>query len=597
MGKIVSLLISIAVILSACSDAAEDANNNDNGPPRVIQAPAYGDPIQSDQDIRIVFNKSMKTDSLNLAGDISASGFTENWQQTTVLNDTLVITPNANWLTGTQRTITINATDLLDQALNELTLQLHVVDSILYVSNSGNDMDNDGSQDLPYATIRHALTAGPTSGTTAILVAAGRYEQDTSQSPIVFIDMATGYSLYGGYNPDNWNQRDPKQWQSHLIDIATSGGALKRVIYIDRSIDSNTVIDGFRITGASQPASGSNAIIMFGGSPIIQNNIIHGGSGTGNSSGLHITDNATPIIRNNVINGGGFPNSTSRGLYLLNRSNSVVENNSIYGGTGRTVYGIHAFGASATIRNNKINGGHTENFLNPGETAWGVYAQSASVNLLQFVEITNNIISAGQSETTYGLLVRTSDVIVRNNTISSGEASGESVIFRNLNDGAVDIENNILIATTGSPKVCLDAVLSDLLVRSLRNNSITGCDHFIRLPAATVDQGNCPNDITKDCYNTIDDTNNATLVTGDVANTAIGNINVAPVFVSAGGTDNDVTTLINNDWSLADNNPCSISEGGLNGVAEGWNFDMDFNGVVRSIPWSMGAYENDTCTP
>jgi hypothetical protein len=45
------------------------------------------------------------------------------------------------------------------------------------------------------------------------------------------------------------------------------------------------------------------------------------------------------------------------------------------------------------------------------------------------------------------------------------------------------------------------------------------------------------------------------------------------------------------DWRLTASSPVSVTEGGLDGAAQGWDFTVDADGVTRSIPWSIGAYE------
>ncbi|MGL1935054.1 MAG: right-handed parallel beta-helix repeat-containing protein [Fibrobacterales bacterium] len=62
-----------------------------------------------------------------------------------------------------------------------------------------------------------------------------------------------------------------------------------------------------------------------------------------------------------------------------------------------------------------------------------------------------------------------------------------------------------------------------------------------------------------------------------------------PYFVDYDGIDNDSATFADNNVQFIQSTPLSILEGG----AEVAQFSTDKRGVVRTVPWSIGAYEID----
>ena len=60
------------------------------------------------------------------------------------------------------------------------------------------------------------------------------------------------------------------------------------------------------------------------------------------------------------------------------------------------------------------------------------------------------------------------------------------------------------------------------------------------------------------------------------------------------GGDTILSTMSDNDWRLSVTTPVSVSADGLNGIAAGFDFTKDLDGLTRPAsltPWSIGAYE------
>jgi hypothetical protein len=71
---------------------------------------------------------------------------------------------------------------------------------------------------------------------------------------------------------------------------------------------------------------------------------------------------------------------------------------------------------------------------------------------------------------------------------------------------------------------------------------------------------------------------------------AAQNDSVDPALVDADGTDNDIATLMDNDWHLDSDSPYEVTTGGQS-LTDYYMSDKD--GQDRTATWSVGAYEFD----
>lgn len=82
--------------------------------PTAIVSPVNASTISKSAQITVTFSESMKTGSLVLGGLMASEGDSGVWSKTTNTNDTLTISPTANWTGGSGRTLTIVASDLAE---------------------------------------------------------------------------------------------------------------------------------------------------------------------------------------------------------------------------------------------------------------------------------------------------------------------------------------------------------------------------------------------------------------------------------------------------------------------------------------------------
>lgn len=164
-------------------------------------------------------------------------------------------------------------------------VQINVFNDVLaaiFVSIDG-DNDNTGTKVEPFKTITYAISFASSHGLTSIYIGRGTYYEG--------IDLASGVSLYGGYNPN-------ENWQHLIGDKSTISSPSSRTMNgVD--INSNTILDSLEIrpnsnSGISGSSYGIYLInsqdILITHSTIIANNAGNGTNGTVGSIGVNGAD-------------------------------------------------------------------------------------------------------------------------------------------------------------------------------------------------------------------------------------------------------------------------------------------------------------------
>ncbi len=240
--------------------------------------------------------------------------------------------------------------------------------------------------------------------------------------------------------------------------------------------------------------------------------------------------------------GGGGP--TSYGVLIEDSVKPIIRNNFIYGGAGASSYGIHVDGTTndptPKIYNNFIHGG-------VGAT------NTRGINL---------------SSMAAGII---NEVIIRNNTIYSGDntdpASQASAIF--LSVAYATIQNNIIFCS---------------------NTTLISNHEAIESGGPPATDSNINNN---NFYNYA-----AVGPTNTVLGTSTANVhdnfavNSDAIFFDLAGPDNDMDTILDNDWRIKTSAANTFKTGGVVGDSS-WNFSDDFFGTTRTGSWSLGAHEQD----
>jgi Bacterial Ig-like domain len=242
-------------------------------------------------------------------------------------------------------------------------------------------------------------------------------------------------------------------------------------------------------------------------------------------------------------------------------ADTVVDGFTIRGGGGGYSSGIFNHdGASPTLRRNTIDGGG------------GVSGSLAIFNIASSPTIQNNLIYGGSSNAgnSYGIANSNfSSPSIQNNTIDGGSGMSSSYGVFNYNSSSPSIENNIVFTSPGTgPRYCL-FVSGNSVAFVITNNDLFDCETALYSNStAMVD---------------LLDINDVNSLLG-----ASDNASVDPEFADPNGPDDDINTMEDNDWHLTGPSPPEVTEGGLDLSSD---FTDDKDGLTRTDPWSMGAYE------
>lgn len=498
----------------------------------------------------------------------------------------------------------------------------HVLKGTVIYVNLNTTGSQIGNKTYPYKSIQAAieraneLRDGITTLAYDVYVAQGTYIEE--------LNMRPGISIYGGYEPVNWN----RNIASNVTTInATTDTTIRVGPTITATHTATTRIEGFSITGSSN--SGSNyGISNLSGNPTISNNIINISNGFG--YGIDNDESSNPVISNNTING------TVLGIRNQNNSSPVISGNSITGGnygiengsgssptiTGNTIVagttGIRILGGSPQILDNSVtatNGGILSN-----RTGIDINSSSPTISRNVIIggngtsinyginivgsaapTITNNLILGGSgSGSNRGIQYATSGTpgaaLIANNTINGGTVDPATGIL--LNASAVStnltIRNNIIFNSTNINSYCIFENTANADPTLFQNNNLFGC------PSALYrdhDTATSVNNLTT----------SITLPTGTLG--SMGNISINntgnQLFMNINGPDGNILTFSDNDWRLTTSAAICEVRGGGQDLST--SFVTDKNGVTRTIMalagctpanfgaanWSMGAYESN----
>ena len=556
-----------------------------------------GEGISDVTAIVITFSETMDISTLSLDGNLVDKSDGGVWSDGEEGPDSvLTISPKTTWLTGSNKTMTVNCKDTNGYEMKTISVTYGVLDGIVYVKANGSD-GNPGTDDKPKATIPAAIELADTYYTMAeVRVAEGTYNVNYSQNTHVVLKR--GISVYGGYSADDWSVRDPAIYETRIEDDSvinapdpTPEEARSRAVTCEADITTTTVFDGLSVE-----AGGGTVSIGFDcsdSSPTISNCDLNGGQGD-YTAALRIR-NGSPHVQSCTVDGG---TGLSALAVFTSNSQAAIENCTINGGDGNSSVGILNYESSPEISGNDINGGYagvtaigienyasapviTGNMISGGfayRTATGVHNEDNSPAVIR-----NNMIYGGDvapttasDYTTFGIFTVDSEAIIQNNTICAGNSGPDLNSWSfgiQMIRSAVIIENNVVFAYQGNFQFGIAEYADGSNPASLRSNDVYG---FVT--AAYFYVTTWPNGYLYPDFTVI---NNFSW--------AEGNLTDNPVLSNVGGVLG-IENLTDNDWSLSAVSPTSVTTGGVD-LSD--DFASDFNGISRTAPWSIGAFEYD----
>jgi hypothetical protein len=468
----------------------------------------------------------------------SASGGYSFWNWT-VQSGTASIVNSDSAIT----TVTLNSGDA--------TIKANFYLNAAYVANWGM-MVNDGlSPTSPHQSVAEGIATAQANGLGTVCIAAGTYPLSA------MINVPSGILLKGGYSSD-FSDWDPAQHVSALEDARTPTGHSNLIRF---SSVSGSGLDGLKIVGSQS------------------------GSAQYWTEAVTIDSSTSITIRNCTIIGGEagldpyFSNALS--IYTCTDNSVLIENNYIDGGTG-TQYscGIYVTYSHPIIRGNRIYGGTIGSST---QYTCGLAIQCDGFRNPSTPCLYNNLIYGGRGASfSHGIFVTLSYPTIYNNTICSGIGTTRaSALTISASNFSTQVMNNVLFGDGAGTSYGLWEDTNDGDVGALQNNCFYGA-------TLTHLYGNCTQHSPTYIGNNIDSiaSVNSTFSTG--ITTTSGNLTANPDFQDIDGADNILSTLADDDWSIKTTS--AIKGSGLDGSAVLTN---DFGGTARSVPWSIGAYEQD----
>ena len=482
--------------------------------------------------------------------------------------------------------------------------------TVYYVSASATDDSGDGlTPAAAKQTIQAAIDAAFLNTPAEVRVNAGTWTVNSTPGVDTHVKLRRGVALIGGYSAD-FSTRDPSTNTTTITDIGT-GGAPNRAVEDYINMTSSDVLDGFTINASTVTNATESYAVFFrvNGSAVIRNCNIHGGgsnSGPITSAGIYVA-NSSPTIEFNTIFGGRLLGN-SFGIMNNTGSTVIIRNNTIDGGIGQTAAGILNTDATlVTVHDNIIKGatfslssyGVDNNNSNlvmykntvsggSGNSTHGIRSYLGSTAL-----VTNNIIFGGSGGTSYIIKSGSNfgntanSVVMRNNTTYL-TSLGTFTYGVQLYSGSIEFENNIISSDAPVTGWGLYEVTANTDFTTVSNNVI----YNLSVPYFDFD-GNCSGNADGD-----NDAQTCTLAEmealADISSGASNNVSTDPMFADIDGADNDIFTFDNNDLHLTGSTPSAVTQGGLNGIDNGWSITADFDDVTRPVsgsPWAIGAYE------
>lgn len=299
-------------------------------------------------------------------------------------------------LSSTELLVSVQGSDLLfpgsvqiqvENAPSELSnaLSLTVIEpSTIFVTPTGNDVNNGLSWNAPKRTIQNAINTA-TAGM-QVWVKAGVYNER--------ITMKNRVPVFGGFagtETSRW-QRTTAAGES-IIDGQAGG----RVVTFPAGIGNDTLIDNFTIrNGRSDSGSGIYAVGTSGNtcSPIISNCVLVNNqtSGTGvigstithafgspeflnnliirntsTNATIYLVNSSAKFINNTIANNTSTDSSAGAALYASSGTNILLANNIFHKQSGGPLIEKRSDGG-ITMRNNCVNGSPNFRNMQPSET-------------------------------------------------------------------------------------------------------------------------------------------------------------------------------------------------------------------------------------
>ncbi|HEY3445803.1 MAG TPA: Ig-like domain-containing protein [Myxococcales bacterium] len=476
-------------------------------------------------------------------------------------------------------------------------------------------------------TIAAALAAVPATTPTSVFVAEGTYAER--------LVVPASVSLFGGYSAD-FTSRDSAAHPSRVVPAGSPAITIQ---------GARVVLDGFAIAASGEDSLG---VRVEGPDATVRGCSFQGPLGAQSCNGLQCW-----MAEGFRVEGSSFEMAgctDSRGIYLVQCSGAVVRANRVAASTG-----IDALDSEAIIESNTITptatGGQTAGIIsgikidgsspavvvgNDVRAGPPTSARTAGLLLIDShaaARATGNRLHGGSGASTSAVLIVGAnapvELVVADNLLHSGTGAGLRSCFETRSRAGIFTGNTcfvggegvnghgVFVWQTGAPSVTNNLFFgssgfevaaentnptADLL--SLENNVVLG--H----PGVWLFDLDGAQTLTTPAQAEANMCAQGEFSRGNVEL----DVDPSTVLRSVGGADGDADTLWDNDWSLRDTAPVEVRTGGKDVSvaacgAAGADFTggvcvspgsescgegtEDFAGSPRTVPSSVGAFEND----
>lgn len=540
--------------------------------------------------IHLAFTTPVLLSSLQLSGGLGEVAAAAVTKGSALAVEKIEITPTGDgWPLGSDQELVVDARTA-SRSIRQVRMRFTVVPPALHVSADTGRYTGTGTVDRPFNTPQRAYdlirTEFPDTPTVEVRLAEGDYDTNLpDRADAEGLAVPANARTIGGFSPD-FSTQDPTLYESRLVsrvDVDSPAIVLQSSTFEDLTVEDR----GFGTTG----------LLSLEGSASLENVTVAGSFGTA----VLIPPGATAEIR-----GSRLRSDSITGVLRVTGGAVTVSDTPIRGGNllGDAV-AIEVVGGTLWMRRSSV-------FTEYGQGSFGILATESSELTLE-----DTVIEQQGGVTAAAIDVKDSTLLLRRSVLSNAGGSfaysvnADRTAVRVINSiidvgvqesfastisvtgGSLEIRNSTIGAYSGPAHsaISVDSESGEAVPTLIQNSLVympgaiggsflfTDTPGDIRVESSNLYGPDIDNDIIT--FTDLDDGTppNPGLVEG-VDNTFDDPLFADPRRLAEGG-----------DWRLTASSPVSVTEGGLDGVVQGWDFSVDADGVTRTSPWSIGAYE------
>ncbi len=469
-----------------------------------------------------------------------------------------------------------------DYSITVRKLQVRYVDVT-----SGSDA-NSGSRSNPYETIQFAIDDAVANGADEVHVAEGLYEQGQ-------IVVEGGLAVRGGFDPGDWSR-----------DVTANRTVVQNTLGTVFRFDGDGEIEGLEVRtfgDGEAPDASFSAIVIPDSSAVsatITDVTIHVASSNSNHFGIRVFNNAsgTLTIQDSTIFAGGTGQVGRVGgirteaapSHLIHMKRTEIV---LLGVSEDSSWGVEMRSGDIVIEDSVIRTDFSNFPFGVDGLVVGVASQVDAADVTIDSTRFDLFVGAGSNSQSWGVRQGTGTLTMRNSIVSiASDDLDDAVTAVELQSGAAasTLYNNTIVVKGKSPtKPTLGIdIYTPASGASISNNIVIALNFDSSGATQAIQTTTSPVVTTNMFYSAGEPTPLFGGVGGNVEYTGVvSDLFYDFAFADSDDSDNDQT----NDFKLVPAAPATVRSGGTELSSEG--LTRDFDGVLRTVPYSMGAFELD----